>query len=98
MDYVGEGEGRYVDFVAEDTGNVDEAVSDTLFDHFFFHGFADDVGLAVAVLLDEVPDHHHHRIVRRQEEILGESGDMIRQAKAMMWIQLLSFAGRKMVT
>ena len=65
IDWVEGGEGRYVDFVAKDAGDIDEAVADALFDHFFLHGLADDVGLAVTVLLDEVPDHHRHRIVGR---------------------------------
>ena len=66
IDWVGGGERRYVDFVAEDTGDVDESVADALFDHFFLHSLADDVGLGVTVLLDEVPNHHRHRIVRRE--------------------------------
>ena len=56
----------YVDFVAEDTGDVDEAVPDALLDHLLLHGLADDVGLAVAVLLDEVPHHHRQSVVGRE--------------------------------
>ena len=70
----GKEKGRYVDFVAEDAGYVDETVSNALFDHFFLHGLADDVGLAVAVLLDEVPHHHCHGVVGSEGGIREERG------------------------